>query len=245
MAPEVVAMPKPVRPAPGPVVRRPSPSRAAARAVAGAVAGARANESALRREAEELLAIVEQRKRGIGVSFYEIGRALTELLDRKLYVLLGHGSFAAMVEDRKLLSRALAWRLVAVYRSIPKALAQKLGPEKAFEWLQVLKLEAGAQAAPADVQRLAAAKPEVSGRPVAELSSNDLAAFREKMELREAVARRDPGATAAHRAARALAQRLKHLGADDARVTARFSRNVWRIRAEMSVDDAQALSGGK
>jgi len=234
-------MPKPIRPAPGALVRRPSPTRA----VAVAVAGAQANEAALRREAEELLAIVEQRKKGIGVSFYEIGRALTALLDRKLYVLLGHGSFAAMVEDRELLSRSLAWRLVAVYRSIPKALAQKLGPVKAFEWLQVLKLEAGAQAAPADVQRLAAAKPQVSGRPVTELSSRSLAAFRQEMKQRQAVARRDPGATDAHRAARALAQRLKHLGATDARVSARFSRKVWRIRAEMSVKDALALSGGK
>jgi hypothetical protein len=234
-------MPKPIRPVARGVVRRPSP----ARPVADLVAEAQANQEVLRREAEALLAIVEQHKAGIGVSFYEIGRALTELLDRKLCVVVGYKTFAAMVVQRKLMSPSLAWRFVAIYRSIPKGLAQKLGPERAFEWLRVLRLEAGPQAEPAAVQSLAAAKPEVAGRPVTELSSSDLAAFREKMKQRQAAARRDPGATEAHRAARALAQRLGHLGAADARVTVRFSRNAWRIRAEMSVADAKALSGGR
>jgi hypothetical protein len=221
------------------------PPRTPARAVAGALTAARTAEAALRREAEALLAIVEQRKKGLAVDFYELGRALTELLDRKLYTVVGFPTFAAMVEGRRLMSRALAWRLVAIYRSLPKGLAAKLGPEKAFEWLGVLKLEAGPGATPADVQRLAAARTQAEGRPVTGFSRNELAALREKTKARLDAARTDPGAADAHRTARALAQHLRHLGAGDARVTARWTRGgTWRIRADLPIAAAKKLAEG-
>jgi hypothetical protein len=234
-------MPKPLR-RNVPSVSRP---RTPAPAVAAAVASAQAAGLALRREAEALVAIVAQRKAGISAGFYQISRALTELLDRKLYAALDYPTFAALVEGRKLMSKALAWRLVAIYRSLPKGLAERLGPERAFEWLRVLRLEAGPEATATDVQRLAAARPEVSGRPVTELSSGDIARLREKLQARRDAARNDPGAADAHRTARALAQHLRHLGAGDARVTARWTRGgTWRIRADLAVDAAKKLAAG-
>ena len=34
------------------------------------------------------------------------------------------------------MSRSFAWQLVAIYRSIPRQAAERLGPQKAFEWLR-------------------------------------------------------------------------------------------------------------
>ncbi|MBI5487285.1 MAG: hypothetical protein HY905_08130 [Deltaproteobacteria bacterium] len=200
---------------------------------------------ALRREAEALVAAIEQHKARIGVSFYETGRALTALLDRKLYTTLGYATFAALVEGRKLMSRAFAWQLVAIFRSIPRETAQQLGPAKAFEWLRVLRLEAGPEAEPQDVRHLAGGEPQVGGQPVSLMTVNEIAEFRRRMQEREDSARHDPGAPEAHRAARVLAQYLQRIGAGDAEVAARFIKGVWRIRADLSVPAAQAVCGKK
>jgi hypothetical protein len=226
---------------------RPKPvtGAAAQQAVERVVAEARATSPVRRREAEALLAVIERHKANISAGFYEIGRALTGLLDRNLYRQLGHATFAELVEERKLMSRAFAWQLVAIYRSLPREAAQQLGPSRAFEWLRVLRLQAGPEAEAEDVRKLAGEQPAVAGRPIAEMSVGEIAELRRRMQARRDAASHDPGATAAHRTARALAQYLKHIGAEDARVSARFARGVWHIQAVLGVEAAQAVYGKK
>ena len=235
---------------PRPVVRPPSRPKpvtgaAAQQAVQRTVAEAKATSPVLRREAEALLALIERHKANISAGFYEIGQALTQLVDRNLYRQLGYATFAAMVEERKLMSRAVAWQLVAIYRSIPRQAAQQLGPSRAFEWLRVLRLQAGPEAQAADVRKLAGEQPAVAGRSIVELSVSEIAELRRHMQARRDAASHDPGADAAHRTARALAQYLQHIGAEDARVTARFSRGVWRIQVVLGVEAAQVVYGKK
>ena len=248
-------MPKPprrtppvVRPLP-PRPRPPVPSRPGAVAIPPAVQNLGAASgtalAAQRRDAEALLATIERQKGNIGAGFYEIGRALATLIDRKLHVALGYPSFAAMVEQRKIMSRAFAWQLIAIYRSIPRETVQQLGPQRAFEWLRLLRVQAGPDAGQQDVQHLAGQEAQVDGHPVAAMTVTELAELRRKLQERRDAARRDPGAGEAHRTARALAQYLQHIGAEHARVGARFSRGVWQIHAVLDVPSAQVIYGRK
>ena len=237
--------PKP-RPASSPKPFAPRPAvgpKSSAPAVLDALAQAKAAAPERRRRAEELLAVIEQRKAHIGADFFAIGSALVEMTDDKLYLHLGHSSIAAMVEERDLMSAATATRLVAIVRSLPRAQALQLGPDKAFEWLRLLRVQAGPEAEAEDVKKLAEEKTEVRGKPITEMTRAEIAELRRRAQERRAAAGQDPAAGDAHRLARALAQRLNAVGAGDARVTTRWSGGRWRVRADLALEAARTLLG--
>jgi hypothetical protein len=240
-------MPKPQRPSPVSLVRPAAgtsrPARAAP-AVSGIAAEAAAAGQVRVRRAEELLASIADRKTRIGQEFYEMGRELAELCDGKYNVNLGYRTFAAMIEGRKVLSRAVAWNLLAIYRSLPRRTANQLGPQRSVEWLRLLRVEAGADATDEEVRTAARQPAVVQGRagPLrAELSSAELRELRRRTQERQALARKDPGAAQAHKLARALAQQLRRRGAEDALVAARYARS-WRLRIDLALPAALALS---
>ncbi|MEO8878758.1 MAG: hypothetical protein ABI461_24420 [Polyangiaceae bacterium] len=82
--------------------------------------------------AESLLDTIESRKREIGRAFYDLGTALRELHEKKLYGALGYESFDAMLNDRGVMSPAQARKLVEVVRSFQRDAAERLGAEKAY-----------------------------------------------------------------------------------------------------------------
>jgi hypothetical protein len=237
-------MPKPPRTRPVSIARPASgTSRVApaAQTFAGIAAEAAAAGKVRVRRAEELLASIAARKARIGVEFYEMGRELAELSDGEYHVNLGYKTFAALIEGRKLLSRTVAWNLIAVYRAVPRKTANQLGPQRSIEWLRLLRAAAGADATQDEV-RAAARQPAVAqGRPVADLSIRELEELRRRTLERRVIARRDPGAPDAHKLARALAQQLRRRGAEDAVVTARYGR-AWRLRIDLGLPAALALS---
>lgn len=226
-----------VDPKPRPWIKGQPPAATIQRTVA--LAGT-ANAVA-RREADALLRVVLDCRGRIGSEFYRMGNALAGLLDRKLYLPLGHASFAAMLQERRLLSLSVANRLIAVCRTVPRETALQLGPERSFEWLQLLRVQAGPDAAPEDVQELAGAAAEVKGKPVAEMSTREIADLRRRLLERRAAGRADPAGPEAHRLARALGQRLEHAGAEDAKVAARYTRGGWRVRVDLAVAAAQIV----
>ncbi|MBK8257912.1 MAG: hypothetical protein IPK82_35255 [Polyangiaceae bacterium] len=85
-----------------------------------------------KRRAEELLASIARRKERITEDFYEIGTALRELLRKKLYVALGHASFADMLSARNVMGAMTAKRLIEVVEKVPLKQALQLGPERAY-----------------------------------------------------------------------------------------------------------------
>jgi hypothetical protein len=229
---------------PPPAVARPgAPVRSATPAVLDVLAEAKAGLPERRRRAEQLLAIIEQHKAHIGADFFAIGTALVEMTDDKLYLVLGYSSIAAMVEERDIMSAAMATRLVAVVRALPRSTALQLGPDKAFEWLRLLRAEAGPDAEIEDVKKLAEEKTEVRGKPIAEMTRAEIAELRRRAQERQAAARKDPAAAEARKLARALARRLNAVGAGDARVSSRWSAGRWRVRADLELDAARALLG--
>jgi hypothetical protein len=149
------ARPRSVRPAAGP----------AALAVASLSAVAAAAKGAKAKRARELLASVAARKTKIAAEFYEMGRELAELADGEYHAALDYPSFAAMIEADGLLSRAVAWRLIAVYRSVPRSTALQLGPQKSIDWLRLLRTVAGPDATEQQVNAAARQPAVVQGYP--------------------------------------------------------------------------------
>jgi|GEM_PF-1750678 len=231
----------PTRPTPAPLARRIPAAARGGGAAGGLVAESQAAAPALRREAEALVQRVLDCRRRAGADFFEMGRALLELRRRKLYLALGHPTFAAMLEERRLVSVSLATRLMAIVRAIPREAAVQLGPERAFEWLLTLRTQAGPEADDEAIRELAGGEPVLAGRPVAELTKRQIAELRRRILARRLAGRADPDAAEAHRLARSLAQRLRRLGADDAEVSARYGRPRWRIRLDLGLPAAAAL----
>lgn len=85
-----------------------------------------------RARAESLLQGIEHRKREIGRAFYDMGSALRELNEKKLFGALGYESFDAMLHDRGVMSPAQARKLVEVVRTFDRTMAERLGAEKAY-----------------------------------------------------------------------------------------------------------------
>lgn len=84
---------------------------------------------------DELVGIVVQRMTDVVADFWDIGHALAEILDDKLYLADGHKTFDAFLKAHKLPSRPQAAKLIAVSRSMPRAKAVALGPEKSYALL--------------------------------------------------------------------------------------------------------------
>jgi hypothetical protein len=235
-------MPKPNRTSPLRRIVGTAGVASAAQGIAGLVAEAAAARKARARRAEELLASIAARKERIGREFFEMGGELAELSDGKYHVDLGYPSFAAMIEGRKLFSRAAAWNFIAIYRSLPRRTADQLGPQRSIEWLRLLRAQAGEGATEEEIRAAAGRPAVVQGRPVTDLSTQELEELRRRANERRAAGRQDPGVSQAHKLARALAQQLRRRGAADALVTARYDHS-WRLRIELGLEAAEALRG--
>ena len=82
--------------------------------------------------ADFLLAIIDRKKAQVARAFYDLGSALRELNDKKLYGILGYPTFDAMLADREVMSAAQARKLIEVVRRFDREMAQRLGAEKAY-----------------------------------------------------------------------------------------------------------------
>ena len=80
---------------------------------------------------------VKAMKRSINKSFYDIGRILLDVQERKLYEVKGYGSFEAYVERETELGKQLALRLARVPQVFVKEAALNAGVERATAALAV------------------------------------------------------------------------------------------------------------
>jgi hypothetical protein len=77
--------------------------------------------------ARELIALIRQRTDDVAAAFYDIGVALAELSEPRLYTALGYSSFAALVKKELGFSYDKAREMVAVTRGLKRTTAVKLG----------------------------------------------------------------------------------------------------------------------
>ncbi|MDB4930233.1 MAG: hypothetical protein JWM10_2717 [Myxococcaceae bacterium] len=112
-----------------------------------------------------LTRLIRRRLAAVVESFYDVGEALREIADRKLYAATGHTSFGAWVEGTKLMSSAQAEKLLAIVRNVPREAALSAGQERAY----ALVLLAAATPAPDSAAELLA-DGVVDGQPAAKAS---------------------------------------------------------------------------
>jgi len=148
---------------------------------------------------DELVALMRRRMTDIVENFYDLGEALREMLEKKLYTAAGHASLRAFVEAEGLFSYAQANKLIAIVRRVPREDALRLGQERAFA------LVAYTDATPADDSPagLVAADARVGAKPVSKASLREIEA------ATRAVRSGAPKTAAARDRARAEAATLK------------------------------------
>lgn len=192
--------------------------------------------SAATKRAEALLELIARRKARIAEDFYDIGEALREILDKKLYVALGHRSFGELLEKRAVMGRTQASKLVSIARAMPRKEALDLGPEKAYALLQYTRATPEGDS----VASVLAEGVRTKGR------RRSVAAVSSRAVATEAKALRDKGRKVSEaerdgrRAARAAQASLRAHGFE-VRVEAEATGNVWSARIHVGVDDLDAL----
>lgn len=119
-----------------------------------------------------LLALIRRRMTEVVEGFYDLGEALREVLDKKLYAAAGHASLDAWLRAEKLMSVRQANKLVSVVRRVPREQALALGHERAYA------LVAYTDATPADdtPASLLAQSAKIGATPVAEASLREIQA---------------------------------------------------------------------
>ena len=93
--------------------------------------------AAATKKAEGLLRLIDRRKARILEDFYDIGIALRELLEKKLFLALGFRTFEELLDKRGVMGRTQAFKLIAVTRELPRERALDLGAERAYAMVTV------------------------------------------------------------------------------------------------------------
>ena len=120
---------------------------------------------------DELEKLIRRRIATVNESFYDIGVALAEIVDHKLYAAYDYPNVVAFVEGRKLLSASVADRLIAIARNVPREDALKVGQTKAFALIEY----ANATPAPDSVASLVE-DGVIEGKPVRSVSARKIVA---------------------------------------------------------------------
>lgn len=85
-----------------------------------------------RKQLAALERLIRRRLVTVVESFYDVGVALREIVEKKLYAAHGHTSLAEYLEATKLLSLTHAEKLIAIVRKVPREEAMAAGQERAY-----------------------------------------------------------------------------------------------------------------
>jgi hypothetical protein len=194
-----------------------------------------------RAHAEQLVSEVARLKMIIASSFYEMGSALGEILDQKLYGVLGYKSFEELLEERELLSARQARKFIDVSKAFERAPAVQIGPEKAYALIRYCARTEKND----DPGALVKQGFPVAGRrkPIDVVTVRDIEAA-----TRTAVHRHGSTADTSERARRdveaerrAIVVALHKRGAADVVVTTKLVRSSWKIVVELPAERARAV----
>jgi len=195
-------------------------------------AGAKKERDASR--AEELLALIERRKVTIAEDFYDIGAALRELAQDKLYAALGLRSFEELLAKRGVMGRTQAFKLIEVVKTFSRGQALALGQEKAYALIRYTA------ATPADDDpREIASSGKLGRRSLAAMGRRDVEDAVRDVRTRvrgSAKAKVSPEERAANAAARTWQAALRASGAKKATAKARKVEGAWCVEARVAVD---------
>jgi hypothetical protein len=205
----------------------------------GAIA-ARA-ESAAARRARELLELVARRMQRITEDFYDIGTALRELHEKKLFAALGFASLGDLLKAHRLMSRSRAFELIHIVRTVPRKEALTLGAERSYA---LARLTAATKAFDT-VEELADEGVVVGGRrrKVEDVPIRELEKKVQEERRKNKPARIDAAAAEATNTAKTVQAALRKRGARKASVQPKKRAGAWYLVVEVPLAAASALTG--
>jgi len=192
-----------------------------------------------RARANHLLVYIERHKREIARAFYELGSALRELHEKKLWAVLGYASFDAMLAEREVMSGFQARKLIEVVKSFDLSVAERLGAEKAYALARYVDrtkesddpAEYVLEGFPLGGHR----KPidDVTVRDITQ--ATQVAVRKQKGQHGESERARRDAESIARRVRGKLAERTDH----SSEVALVFKRGAWRLRIDVPADSAE------
>ena len=195
---------------------------------------ARTTGGASARRAEDLLDLIARRKARILEDFYDLGAALKELLDKKLYAALGYRSFDELLAKRNVLGRTQAYKLIAVVRELPRARAVEIGQERAYALVAVAA--ATPEADTAGSLLTTGIKVRGKTKDLSQLSKRDLEEVAREVRPRKTSAAQKDAETAARKAQRGLRGRKLR-----ATVAIEHAKGTWWATVRVPLDQLEAL----
>ncbi len=193
--------------------------------------------------AEALLQAIENRKREIGRAFYDLGAALRELHEKKLYGVLGYDSFDAMLQDRGVMSPAQARKLVEVVRSFHRDTAERLGAEKAYalaRYVARTKQEDDVGELVAEGFPLGGRRKSIDAVTVRQIThATQVAVLKQKGEYGDNARAKDRAEVIAHR----LAGKLRKKTDDAATIAVVYRHGSWWLKLQIPAEMADSVIG--
>lgn len=177
-----------------------------------------------RKQLGVLQRLIQRRLGTVAESFYDVGEALREIVDKKLYAAGGYTSLAAYLTATKLIAVSHAEKLIAIVRGVPREEALAAGQERAAAMLALV-----AATPEADTAAELIARGTVDGEPAKTAS---VRAIRAAAKAHAARRPKTPAQAAKVKADAAVDKGLRAwlkqagLRADDVRVTAATVRVV-------------------
>jgi hypothetical protein len=197
--------------------------------------------AAQKKRLESLLETIERRKARIVEDFYDIGVALKEILEKKLYLQAGYASFGELIDARKIMGKSQAFKLVSIARSVSREKAIEVGSEKAYELVRLTE-ETPEPDTVDDVLTAGVRGPKDKRRvDLNKLSSRDIA--KKRKEIAKANSKPAGDELEAGRAARAAQASLRKAGIR-AFVVARKDGKAWNAVITVPIGKLDALVGG-
>ena len=188
--------------------------------------------------AAELLALIARRMQRIEEDFFDIGAALKELKEKKLFAALGDPTFDAMLAKRVPIGRSQAYKLMAIAEKVTRDQAIELGEEKAYAIARLV-----ATTPEADTVATVLAKGVRVGkkrRSALSMSGREIEAV--KRTVASASKKPDPAERDAKREARAAQAglRRRHIGA---KIEVAKEKGRWWAIVRVPVTDLASLAG--
>jgi hypothetical protein len=188
--------------------------------------------------AGELLAVIARRMQRIEEDFFDIGVALKELKDKKLFVALGDATFDAMLAKRIPIGRSQAYKLIAIAERVTRDEAIELGEEKAYAIARLVAVTPDADTVTSVLDK--GVRVGAKERSAKTMSRREIDAVKRTIVSRSK--KPDPAERDAKREARAVQARLRkrHVGA---KIDVAREKGKWWAILRVPIADLASLAG--
>ena len=188
--------------------------------------------------ANELLALISRRIQRIEEDFFDVGTALRELKEKKLFVALGFRTFDELLAKRVPIGRTQSYKLIAIATKVTREDALTLGEEKAYSIARLVAVTPEADTVASVLST--GVRVGTSKRSAREMSTREIDAAKRSITAR--AKKPDEGERDAKRSVRAAqaglrARRIK------AGIVVEKQRGRWWAVVRVPVEDLPSLLG--